>query len=209
MLSLLLVERYLSLIQEARATLMATRPRERILESATKLFSKHGIETVGVQRIVADAAVAPMTLYRHFRSKDVLVAAALERWSIDWFGWLEAGIARRDGAAATPVEGLWDAFEEWFLTDQFQGSLIENAAAELRSRPDHPAWEIIAAHRLALRRLLEELAEIAGASDPRLAAEQLQLIADGAITAAMVDHRPAIPAGVRALAGTVLPAAAA
>ena len=53
----------------------ATRPRERILDAATRLFAEEGINATAVDRIIAEADVAPMTLYRHFGGKDALVAA--------------------------------------------------------------------------------------------------------------------------------------
>ena len=58
---------------------VASRPRERILDAATRLFYDKGIQAVGVNRIIAEADVAPMTLYRQFGGKDELVAATIER----------------------------------------------------------------------------------------------------------------------------------
>ena len=43
------------------------------------LFLQEGIQAVGVARIVEQAGVAPMTLYRHFGGKDGLVVAVLEQ----------------------------------------------------------------------------------------------------------------------------------
>lgn len=57
---------------------MRLRPRERILAVATRLFLEEGIQAVGVARIVEEAQVAPMTLYRQFGGKDGVVVAVLE-----------------------------------------------------------------------------------------------------------------------------------
>ena len=57
------------------------RPRERILVAATRLFADEGIQATSVDRVIAEAGVAPMTVYRHFAGKDELVTATLERWS--------------------------------------------------------------------------------------------------------------------------------
>src|SRR5437016_8567992 len=54
-------------------------PRERILTSALDLFYGHGIHAVGVDAIAEAAATNKMTLYRHFGSKDDLVAECLRR----------------------------------------------------------------------------------------------------------------------------------
>src|SRR5439155_22932831 len=52
-------------------------PRERILAAARELFYRRGIHAVGVDAIAEAAGTNKMTLYRHFASKDVLVAACL------------------------------------------------------------------------------------------------------------------------------------
>ena len=64
--------------------MVPARPRERILTTATELFQSEGIGAVGVNRIIGQADVAPMTLYRQFGGKDALVAATLEQWSVHW-----------------------------------------------------------------------------------------------------------------------------
>src|SRR6266545_3814137 len=74
---------------------MPETPRERLLETATNLLYRDGIQAVGINRIVAEAEVALMTLYRQFGDKDKLVAAALENWSTQWLHWLADHIDRR------------------------------------------------------------------------------------------------------------------
>jgi hypothetical protein len=78
--------------------------------------------------------------------------------------------------------------------------LVANAATELRGEPDHPAQARIAQHRQALRQLLEDLAKASGAYDPAVLAAQLQVLVDGAVSAASVDHDPTASTGARALA---------
>ena len=50
-------------------------PRERILKTASDLFYRFSIHTVGIDRIIAESGVAKMTFYKHFPSKDELVVA--------------------------------------------------------------------------------------------------------------------------------------
>jgi len=189
--------------------MVPARPRERILTTASELFYQEGIAAVGVNRIIAEAQVAPMTLYRQFGSKDGLVAATLEQWSTGWLHLLAEALDRRGDDPQDRFEGLWDALEEWFSSDGFRGSYIANAATELRSEPDHPAHAIIAAHRQALRQLLEDLAKLAGAYDAAVLAAQLQVLIDGATAAAAVDRDPAAAHGARALASAAITSASA
>ena len=77
--------------------------RERILDTAYELFSRHGTRAVGVDRIIAECGIAKMTLYRNFPSKDDLILAFLERREELWTrAWLQAEAAapRRDAGRA-------------------------------------------------------------------------------------------------------------
>jgi len=189
--------------------MVSSRPRERILTTATALFQAEGIGAVGVNRIIGQADVAPMTLYRQFGGKDALVAAAVEQWSVAWLHRLADAMDRRGDDPGDRFDGLWDALEAWFAEDGVRGSFVANAATELRSEPDHPAQSRIVQHRQALRQLLEDLAKVAGAYDPTVLAAQLQVLIDGAISAAAVDRDPSAARGARDLARQALQAASA
>jgi AcrR family transcriptional regulator len=184
---------------------MATsRARERILDAATRLFREEGIHATSVDRVIAEADVAPMTVYRHFGGKDELVAATLERWSEQWLGWLRSEAARGGDDPRARLEGLWDALEKWFADEGFRGSYVDNVASELRAKPGHPAQAPVAAHRAALRELLQDLATAAGAPSPAGAALQLQTLIDGATAVAVIDRQPGAAASARAMAAAVL-----
>jgi AcrR family transcriptional regulator len=187
--------------------MVSPRPRERILTTAIELFRSEGIGAVGVNRIIGQADVAPMTLYRQFGGKDALVAAALEQWSTQWLHRLQDAMDRRGDDPSDRFDALWDELEAWFASDGFRGSFVANAATELRGEPDHPAQATIVQHRQALRQLLEDLAKSAGAHDPAVLAAQLQILIDGAISAASVDRNPAATPGARALARAAITSA--
>jgi AcrR family transcriptional regulator len=182
------------------------RPRDRILDAATRLFYEKGIQAVGVNRIIAEADVAPMTLYRQFHAKDELVAATIEDWSAQWLGWLNERLDRSGDDPEARFAALWDALEGWFAKPDFHGSYVENAARELRGERDHPAQKAITAHRRAVRQLLEDLAKMAGAHDHTDLAAQRQMIVDGAFDGALAGRRRSVVASIRPLADAALAA---
>ncbi|HEX5877417.1 MAG TPA: helix-turn-helix domain-containing protein [Actinomycetota bacterium] len=181
-----------------------TRPRERILDAATRLFADEGINATSVDRVIAEADVAPMTVYRKFGGKDELVAATVEQWSVRWLAWLRDESWTDTGDPGARLEGLWDALEKWFADEGFRGSYVDNVATELRAKPGHPAQAAIAAHRAALRELLRDLATAAGVPSPEGAALQLHVLIDGATAVAVLDRQPGAAARARAMAATVL-----
>ena len=102
------------------------------------LFSRHGIGAVGVDTIIDQSGVAKMTLYRHFRSKDDLVLAVLERREELWTeGWLATEVKRRASDAAERLLAIFDVFDGWFRRRSFEGCLFINALLKIEDRK-HP-----------------------------------------------------------------------
>ena len=104
--------------------------RQRILETAFRLFYARGVRAVGVDTIIAESGVAKATFYRHFPAKDDLVLAYLGRVDTIWTGQL-----RRAAAAAGPdrgdqLVGLFDALEATCRREGYRGCAFINAAAE-------------------------------------------------------------------------------
>jgi AcrR family transcriptional regulator len=165
--------------------------RERILRTAYDLFSREGLQAIGIDRIIAEAGVAKMTLYRHFRSKDDLVLAVLERREELWtWGWLDQEVKRRGSTPEAQLLSVFDAFHEWFRRDDYEGCLFINALLEAHE----PRSPIGAASVNALgnvRSLLRELAEEAGVRDAEGFARQWQILLSGSIVGASMGDNEA------------------
>jgi AcrR family transcriptional regulator len=165
--------------------------RERILDTAYDLFSRHGVRAVGVDRIIESSRVAKMSLYRHFTSKDDLVLAFLQererRWTMDW---LHAEVSRRSEDGAGRMLAIFDVFDEWFRQDDFEGCSFINVLLEF-TEPGHRVRLASAEHLATIRSLVEEFAEDAGVDDPDDVARQWHILMKGSIVAAGEGDRQA------------------
>jgi AcrR family transcriptional regulator len=159
--------------------------RERLLRTAYALFQRNSLNTVGVDRIVAEADVAKTTLYRHFPSKDDLAVSVLGHHEDVWMrGWLEHAIERHGETAGARLLGLFDAFDDWFHRDDYEGCLFTRALLETRD-PANPVRAAAAAGLENVRALIRGLAEEAGVHDPDVFALQIQMLLLGATVAAV------------------------
>jgi len=154
-------------------------PRERILEAAKELFYARGIRAVSVDEIAAAADTNKMTLYRHFESKDRLVAEYLRLLGdeADAF-WGE--IAREHPHDARKQLEAWLQSLCNGLDDPAnRGCAFANAAVEIPEK-DHPAREVIEHHKLAQRDHIARLCRNAGFSGPEKLADEIFLLLEGA-----------------------------
>src|SRR5437868_5749461 len=156
-------------------------PRERILAAAGELFSKHGVRGVGVEAIAEAADTNKMTLYRHFASKDELIAewvrGIVAQKEVVW----EDIDAQHPGDARAQLADWSRRVAAKLAEMEGRGSALANALAELPER-DHPARRIIEAHKVREHKHVQKLCEAAGFQDPALAANMFYLLLEGAFS---------------------------
>ena len=174
-------------------------PAERILAAADRLFYHHGIRAIGVDAIAAEADVSKRTLYNYYASKDDLIAAYL----VARF----RHITPSDAPAREQILGYFDHLERVFASSDYRGCPYVNAVCEL-SDPKHPAAGIALQFKEQRRQWMRVLLQRLGANDPEALATQLQLLAEGAVSAALVrgDPAPALARAARAAAEVLIDA---
>ncbi|SDM06388.1 TetR/AcrR family transcriptional regulator [Nonomuraea jiangxiensis] len=170
----------------------AVQTREHVLQIAHDLFYWHGIRAVGVDRIAAEAGVAPTTLYRLFASKDDLITAYVERAGSLYRDWFNAVTADDSRGPSQRILALFDALAEQVRPGQCRGCPFLMALAEIPD-PHHPAHQHAAGTKGWVRARLGELAEATGAADPSSLADHLTLAMEGvyASVQALGDQGPA------------------
>jgi AcrR family transcriptional regulator len=159
-------------------------PRERILRTAYDLFCREGVHAVGIDRIVADAGVAKMSLYRHFHSKEELVLEVIELREQLWTrGWLEREVEQRADTPEGKLLAIFDVFGDWFRHEDYEGCLFINSLLETHDRTGLIGSACV--KRLAtVRSLVRIWSEEAGIPDPDRCARQWQILMLGSIVAA-------------------------
>jgi len=154
-------------------------PRERILAVAADLFYRHGIKPVGVEAIAEAAGTNKMTLYRHFASKDELVAEYLLRLAKEGDTLWDRLEAKYPGDCRSQLRAWLNEMAKHVGAGDDRGCALANAAIELAEK-DHPARRVIEACKCAQRDRLIKLCRDAGLSEPELLADELFLILEGA-----------------------------
>jgi AcrR family transcriptional regulator len=170
-----------------------------LLEAADELFYCDGVNTVGIDRVIAHAGVAKASLYTNFGSKDELIRAYLERRHTSRQERIEQAISVHE----SPRERILAVFDQ--LGD-LRGCPFIRAGAE--AAPGSPVEEANDAYRRWVRSLFQTLARDAGASDPATLAAQLQILYDGAAVSARMDRHSRGAKKARAAAEVLVDVAA-
>ncbi|MCC2269787.1 TetR/AcrR family transcriptional regulator [Streptomyces sp. CT1-17] len=154
-------------------------PRERILDAAEELFRSEGIRGVGVQAIAERAGTTKMAIYRHFGTKDELVAEWLRIVAADYqaaFDRVEADFPDRP---REQILGLARFIAEGLPAISHRGCPFINSLAELPDR-SHPARQVIEEHKARQTRRLTGMCVRAALPDPEQAAAQITFVLEGA-----------------------------
>ena len=169
--------------------------KERILETADKLFYLQGIRAIGVDTIAAEIGISKRTLYNHFPSKDALIAAYLERRFVQ--------PRPSDKPPAEQILATFDALERRFSAKDFRGCPFVNAVAELGAEDKSVRRIAIAfkeSRRLWFRNLLDQL----GVADAEGLATQLAVLVDGCIAQDLVRNDPLMARAAKEAAEVLL-----
>src|ERR1700753_457739 len=101
-------------------------PRERILAASGDLFYRHGIRAVGVDAIAEAAGTNKMTLYRHFSSKDELVAAWLRELVVEVEADWDTIAAAHPGDPKGELVAWFEHIGQWFIRESGRGCALAN-----------------------------------------------------------------------------------
>jgi AcrR family transcriptional regulator len=169
--------------------------KERILQTADRLFYLQGIRAIGVDTMAAEIGISKRTLYNHFPSKDALILAYLERRLVQ--------PRASDESPLEQILGTFDSLERRFAAKDFRGCPFVNAVAELGPK-DKAVKKIATAFKESRRLWFRDLLIELGVTDPEALATQLTLLVDGAIAQDLVRDDPAMARAAKVAATALL-----
>lgn len=163
--------------------------RQRILETADRLFYHEGVRTVGIDRIIAEAEVAKMSLYKHFPSKDDLILAVLKHREEDVLQFFRAAMERHGKKAKNPLRAFFAALKDFFESPGFRGCPFQNAAVELAD-PTHPGTEFVRGHKQRFSEFLRGLVEDTVGKAAAKLGPAVTILVEGALVTAVIQGNP-------------------
>jgi AcrR family transcriptional regulator len=167
---------------------MTSAARQRILETADRLFYQEGLRAVGIDRIIAEASVAKMTLYTHFPSKDDLILAVLEHRDECVSEFFRSAIERHSRKSKSPLRAFFAALKDWFESPGFRGCAFQNASIELAD-PAHAGTELVRRYKQRFSEFLRDLTEQSFGKRAAKVAPALTLLVEGAIVTAVIQGK--------------------
>jgi AcrR family transcriptional regulator len=169
----------------------------RVLLAAERLYYARGIRAVGLDEVRAEAGVSLKRLYQLYPSKEHLVAAYLDDRDERWRGRLRAYVDRHASEPRERLLAVFDWLELWFAEPDFRGCAFVNAFGEVGAGSPR-VLAAVQRHKVAFRDYLLDLAHAYPAADPEVLADELLLLAEGAMTSAAILPEPRPPVAERA-----------
>ena len=180
--------------------------RDHLLATAWGLFYRDGYQRVGIDTLLAEAGVAKMTLYNHFKSKDELIVTLLDERNALIVASLDRAITGAGSRPAARFLAVFDWLSEWFADEEFRGCAFIRALSEFPD-PEHPVHQAAWRFKTEFKRRLIDLVRENGARKPAAVADSLSLVIDGAIVTAHGGDRSSAAATAKATARILLEAA--
>ena len=179
--------------------------KSRVLAAATELFNERGVQAVGMDAIRDAAGIPLKRLYSFFPSKADLVSAVLKQRDRDVRQAMAEFVESRVDEPRERILTVFDYLAQWFAEPDFRGCMFINSVGELGGT-SADVRRIARRHKVALRDYLADLAAAAGL--PAELADQLAILANGAMVAATIYGDGAEAAAAARSAASVILAAA-
>ncbi len=130
-------------------------PKDRILETASRLFYAQGYNATGINQILDEAKVAKASLYKHYGSKDEVGIAYVKAAREDWFNALNSFLEKKT-TSSEKLFACFDFLERNLRINDFKGCRFINLLAEISGQNAEIRKEIVD-HKTTLRAFFKNL----------------------------------------------------
>lgn len=161
--------------------------KQKILKVSTDLFQSRGINSTGVDTIVAVAGTTKMTLYKYFTSKEELVLAVLQQSHQEFQNWMNDKLNALSGKPDEKIQKLFEFIEEWVSSPYFTGVTFIKASAEFPNE-ENRIHQLSSQQSREFRQFISKLAHEAAIKDADGLALQLSILFEGAVQAEQIKR---------------------
>ena len=161
--------------------------KQKILQVSSDLFQTRGINSTGVDMIVAVAGTTKMTLYKYFSTKEDLVIAVLQKGHQDFQAWINDKLGSLNDKPDEKIQKLFDYIEEWVTSPAFVGMGFIKASAEFPNE-ENRIHQLSSQQSKEFRQFISRLAQEAHIKDAEGLALQLSILFEGAVQAEQIKR---------------------
>lgn len=158
--------------------------RDLLVRKSMELFAQGGYNAVGIDRIIAEAGVAKMTMYKYFPSKNDLIVEVLNVRDQKFRRSLMDHVDQ-SGTSHEKIKAVFVWHDKWFKRKDFHGCMFINASAEFHDRKDD-VHKLSALHKQQITAYIETLLGDVYPGQAKKLAMQITMLLDGAIVMAHV-----------------------
>lgn len=177
--------------------------KDKLIKTALRLFYRYGVNSIGVDRIIAESNVSKMTFFKHFPTKKDLILEFLKARDEQFVLWFNKTLEEKKKDKKKNLNAAIEAIEVWFKSTDFRGCAFINTTAE--SGPDRNEEKTLClGHKQHFAKILEELAMNDGYKNSKVISDQLVLAIDGATIRAQMDGPQAGIVALRSLTALIL-----
>ncbi|WP_164659605.1 TetR/AcrR family transcriptional regulator [Tropicibacter sp. Alg240-R139] len=180
--------------------------KDELVSKALEVFYRDGFHATGMDKLVVETGVSKTSMYKHFRTKEELILAALDLRDTNFRTWFLTRVAELADTPEGQLIAGFDALAEWFEEDNYRGCMFIKACSEFQE-VDHPIHQQAARHKQILLDHLTGLAQAAGAKDPDCLGSQMLLLKEGAIVSSVLISSGAPARDAKAAAQVLLDSA--
>ena len=163
--------------------------KDRIIETASKLFYYEGYNQTGINQIIAEAGVAKASMYQHFRSKEDIAVAYLQKRHTNWIEDLFNFIADKE-SPTDKVISCFDFLNKWLTEVEYRGCGFQNIFIDLPKNQQKIKDQVVL-HKNELRTWIHNLIledERYTKESAKELGDEILVLMDGAIILSQIQH---------------------